>query len=365
MADGLLAMQTSGGGNDGGFIYSAHHLSPTYGDPAYRTAAHSVALYALLRFIEVVPHGGRAVYRLAAQRALDWLDTQLSTSGVLEGLYLGGSGTYDSVLDGIKRVDQDLDVTWASTDNNIAAWWALHLADAVFDGDPYRLQASLLQAKILDLLWSPSLKRFYREFKPTGFAPADDPYTVHTDSLNLHSWGAIWLEEVGLHDLAVATMAATELTASFDSNNSGWVFSSNTGWLFSSNSGWVFQESHTNFYSFVDDLSGYAAFSDSPGYPNAVKNIWSEGTGSATLALSRTEDYTRWQTGVGWLEALQETDGSLRYVVKEDSVYKLIPHKSVIGAAWYIIAWLEDPTSDERKSGIWGGVAPYCVAVVV
>jgi hypothetical protein len=190
MADGLLLMQTSGGAYDGGFIYSARHMSPAYGSLTYRTGAHATALYALLRFIAIAPHGGRAVYTLAAQRALDYLNLRISASGDLTGLYLGGAGVFSSEISYSKRVNQDYDVTWADTESNLNVWWALHHADLVFGGEPYRSRAAALRDKIMALLWNPSLARFNRGYTDTG-----GPDTK--DTLMAHTLGAIWLQANG------------------------------------------------------------------------------------------------------------------------------------------------------------------------
>lgn len=200
MADGLLLMQTSGGAYDGGFIYSARHMSPAYGTATYRTGAHATALYALLRFIAIAPHGGRAVYVLAAQRALDYLNLRVSAVGDLTGLYLGGAGVFSSEISYSKRVNQSYDVTWADTESNLAVWWALHHADLVFGGEPYRSRAASLSDKIMSLLWNPSLGRFNR-----GYTDTSGPDTY--DTLAAHTLGAIWLQANNYEALAAATIA--------------------------------------------------------------------------------------------------------------------------------------------------------------
>lgn len=200
LADGMLLMQTDGGGDDGGFIYSAAQLSPEYGDAVYRTGAHATALYALMKHILAVRD--RVRYRGAAVRALDWLETQLSGSGDFEGLYTGGSGSYSSDIAAITRVNEDLDITGAITADNLSVWQALNLASHVF-GEPYTTRAKELEGAILDLLWQPELGRFARSYQLGGLDLAD--------SLELHTRGALWLLAIGQPSLAAQTMSDEQL----------------------------------------------------------------------------------------------------------------------------------------------------------
>ena len=100
--------------------------------------------------------------------------------------------------------------------------------------------------------------------------------------------------------------------------------------------------------------SGYAAFYDSMDYLNALPNIWSEGTGGAALAFSRTHDHARLVLTKEWMDILQELDGSLRYVEVDDETFELVRLRSVIGACWFVFAHLE--------GGIWGDpLGPICM----
>jgi hypothetical protein len=96
-----------------------------------------------------------------------------------------------------------------------------------------------------------------------------------------------------------------------------------------------------------------------------VQNVWSEGTGTAAVAFSRVGDYVDWLMVIEWMDELQEMDGSLRYMARPDSLNNLVDYKSVIGAAWNIIAHLETPTQSGTQSGMWGETAPYCVPVPI
>ena len=197
LADGLLLMQTSGGGNDGGFIYSAQHLSPEYGDAVYRTGPHATALYALLKYVVAVRD--RSTYRAAATRGLAWLAAQLSGSG----LYTQGSGAFSSEIASARRVnDQASNVVTA---DNFAVWHCLNLASRVF-GEAYLAPRDALQVAIMDLLWQPSLRRFAR-----GYNESDELDLA--DVLELHTLGAIWLRTVGEALLAEQTLGEDQLSS--------------------------------------------------------------------------------------------------------------------------------------------------------
>lgn len=105
-------------------------------------------------------------------------------------------------------------------------------------------------------------------------------------------------------------------------------------------------------------FSGYAGFYDSDDYPDALENIWGQGSGEVALVFSKIGDHLRWVTVHTWLDDLQELDGSLQYVEVEDETYGLFTFHSVAGAAWYIIAHLE--------GGIWSDpVGPICMRNIV
>lgn len=204
---GLLLLQTEGGVDDGGFIYSAQQLSPTYGAPVYRTGSHAVALYSLLHFMDVAREGHKAVYRNAAIRALNWLETQLTLLeapfGAYAGLYRGGSGAYSSEISVFRRADQDLHIDWAVAEVNFAVWHALNLASRVISQEPYATRASLLKNKILELLWNSDLGRFNRSYQSDG--------PDESESLALHGAGALWLHAVGLDEQARLTLSDEQL----------------------------------------------------------------------------------------------------------------------------------------------------------
>lgn len=302
LVTGLLQLQTNGGGNDGGFIFSGSQLWPSHGDAAYRTGAHSIAVYALLCYIEAYPNDTTHDYITAATRGMNYLETVKSSSGNTSGLYLGGSGLYS----GTPQVfNQTYSLTWASIEHNLDTWHALHKAAAVLDTAPYTNRANTLQSAILSKLWDTANGRFYQGMGTSG------PDTA--DPLDAHTWGAIWLHAIGQDAQARSLLTPTAL-APFKFTRSG--------------------------------ATGYAPAYAAGGYPDALPNVWPEGTFGAALAFLAVGDIDRWQETIKSIQPIQHTDGSYPYVTDRDATYDLTPSKAVVGPAWAVLATL--------GHGIWG-----------
>ena len=194
LAGGLLLLQTSGGASDGGFIFSGQQQAPQFGDPAYRTGAHAVCTDALIAYIEAyctsdflsdgsaAPWSRTATLTAAAHRALAYLATMLSDGGTTAGLYLGGTGVYDSANGG--AFDPGLDLTWASTEHNLDVFHCLSRAGRVLGDPAYAAAAEALASAIHSQLWNAAAGRFHQGMRDTG------PDTA--DPLDCHTWAAIF-----------------------------------------------------------------------------------------------------------------------------------------------------------------------------
>jgi len=308
LAKGLLRMQALGGTHDGGFVFAAPQLSPSFGNGYYRTGAHSIATYALLCYIEACPNDATQDYRSAVTRALTYLDSVLSHSGRTAGLYLGGTGLYTTQPNQPEIFNQAYDITWAATEHNLDTWHALHKAGEILDSS-YTAKATALQSAILVQLWDPVHSRFYQGMQPNG-PDGSDPLDVHT-------WGAIWLHAIGRDDLAQKTLNPEALTPLQFTQNG---------------------------------IRGYAPAYPGGGYPSALQTIWSEGTFGAALAYLSIGDTVNWQACIDGIALSQQADGSFRYVTVADSTYQFTSSKSTIGAAWAILAAL--------GHGIWDVTVP-------
>jgi len=309
LASGLLKLQTSGGGSDGGFVFSAPQLSASYGSAYYRTGAHAFATYALLCYVEAYPTDATQNYTTAIQKALAYLDRQLSASGNTSGLYLGGTGLYNDPAGEPETFNQKYNIAWASTEHNFDVWHAYQKAGAVLGDSTATAKATALQQQMLNKLWDGTHSRFYQGMQSNG-ADTSDP-------LDTHTWGAIWLHNVGRDDLAAQVMSAAAL-APFQCTDKG--------------------------------ARGYAAAYASGGYPGIVPSVWSEGTFGAAMAFLAIGDTVHWQATIDGIAGNQEADGSFRYVTTADATYQFTSSKSTIGAAWAVLAAL--------GHGIWDVSVP-------
>jgi hypothetical protein len=313
---GLLRFQTAGGASDGGFIFSGQQLAPSLGDPAYRTGSHAICTDALLAYIgafcsaefagQAPVYARRSVLAAAAGRALAYLGTMMSAAGTTAGLYLGGTGVYDSTSGG--QFDPAQDLTWASTEHNLDAWHCLTRAAQVLGGT-WQQQADTLAAAIHGTLWDAVNGRYYQGMKDTG------PDTA--DPLDCHTWAAIMAAQSGHPDRAVAITAPAVLAP---------------------------------YRHVMHGGAGYAPIRPAdPQYPGSVPTIWAEGTMAAALAFLAVGDQARWYSTITDMLAIQAPDGSFPYVTDTSPSYDWTPSKAVVGCAWSVLA--------AAGGGIWG-VAP-------
>jgi hypothetical protein len=296
---GLLNLQTTGGAGDGAFVFSAPQLSTQYGNAYYRTGTCAFAVYGLLSYIEACPNDVTYDYISAATRGLAYLSTQLSTSGSTAGLYMGGTGTYSDPPGQPEIFNQSYSIGWAATEHNLDTWHTFNKAATVLGTSSYASQATTLQQNILSMLWDNTNQRFYQGMQPTGPDPSDP--------LDMHTWGAIWLNRVGETDKATQVMNDAAL-APFVVTNGG--------------------------------VTGYATAYTSGGYPGITPSVWSEGTFGAALAFLSLGDTVNWQATIDGIAPGQRPDGSFRYVTTADTTYELTSSESTIGASWAVLAAL-------------------------
>ncbi|MGI8882103.1 MAG: hypothetical protein ACR2KJ_16655, partial [Jatrophihabitans sp.] len=213
VASGLVMLQTTGGAQDGGFVSSAAAVNPAAAQPEYRTGNHSVATYALLRYIESLPasDSSRPALVADARRAVDWLRARQVSSGDMAGLVTGGAGAYST--DG-SMFDPDAVITWSATEHDLDAWHTLTLASTVLADPDDRTAANRLQDAIVSRLWDYSAGRFLQGWTPSGADP--------TEALDVNSWGAIFLDAIGRPDLASAALTHAQLFATSDGSVSGY-----------------------------------------------------------------------------------------------------------------------------------------------
>lgn len=300
LAQGLLNFQTTGGTNDGGFVFSARQEAPTLGDKSYRTGAHAIGVYALVRYIAAFPDDDSRDFAGAADRALDWLEAQVNPT---YGLVTGGQGVYTSDEWGNQFFDPDEQLTWMSVEHNFDAYHAFKLADSVLGG--YGSRAASIGNAVQSGLWDAGHGRFLQGMKGDGTPDTADP-------LDAHSWGAIFCVGIGNTVRAQQIMEPAMLTPYY-------------------------------YESTLPDgvrTKGYSALYDSPGYPGAVKNVWSEGTFGVAYAFAKMGDTEGWTTALSGMLPGQLADGGFYYVTDRDTTYELIDYEATVGAAWAALAVL-------------------------
>lgn len=300
LMQGLARLQTTSGAQTGGFRFSGRQGSAEYGDPAYRTGAHALATHACLAYLQAYPQDAASAQPVAV-RGLTWLGQQLAGSGNRQGLYLGGVGTYVSDGGGGQSLDENYNVTWASTEHNIDAYFCLKLAGKILGGS-YGAAADALGAAMWNKLWNSGLQRLNQGLQDTG------PDTA--DPLDVHSWGSIFLKATGHSAEAVGTMADSQLQP------------------------FKFTRTAPN----GQPVTGYATAYDSPGYPSMVPHVWWEGTFSVAYAMSKLGQYDRQRRCVADCDPGQWPDGSYPYVSDYDPTYELVPYRSVASTGWAILA---------------------------
>lgn len=286
LARGLIALQTDGGAQDGGFITSAAALNPAAGTAEYRTGNHGVATYALLRYLRDGAPGSqaRATAVDAAERAVAWLLAQRVTGGELDGLVRGGYGVY---VGGVFQPTQP--IPWASTEHNVDAWHALRLGAQVLADPGLDAAADALEDAILDRLWSAQENRFWQGRSPEG--------PDHGHALDVSSWGAIFLQAAGHPGLAQTALA-------------------NLAW----------------YASQADGASGYAPVP----FP-ATPIVWVEGTAGVALAQLRVGDAGAAAGTMAAVAPLQHDDGAWPGATRDDNWLSMTAAPAVGGAAWMVL----------------------------
>ncbi|QIG59050.1 hypothetical protein SEA_FRANSOYER_42 [Microbacterium phage Fransoyer] len=302
LADGIMRLQTTSGTNVGGFRFSGRQESAQYGDPAYRTGAHAFAVHALCAYILAFPlHSRRA--EAAVTKGLSWVVAQAAPTGSNRaGLYLGGNGVYTPDGDGGQSFQENYPLTWASTEHNIDVYFMWRIAARALKLTALEQYATLLKNNMMAKLWNEELGRLNQGLQETG------PDTA--DPLDIHSWGSIFLADIGESAKAQATMSPSQLEPFY------------------------YETTAPN----GEAVSGYATSYDSPGYPGMLPHVWWEGTFSVAYALKKLGEDGRAAQVIAGANPGQFADGSFPYVAPSDPGYELYPYRAVASTAWSVLA---------------------------
>ena len=294
LARGLVALQTSNGTEDGGFVSSAAALNSDAALPEYRSGNQAIATYALLRHLRTLPAGdpSREPVLAAAARGVRWLLAHQADRGPLTGLVTGGRGA--TRPDG--SFDPDVTLPWISTEHNLDTWYTLRLAAAELPGtDAQAADAAShrLDEALVSRLWSPELGRFLQGWQPDGADP--------TPMLDLTSWGAMWLQRTGRHDLAVQSLAQARVFAATDAGVSGWAPS--------------------------------VPRSDAP-------LVWFEGSAGVVLAQHRLGESAAAAASLASLTQAQLPTGAWPGATRDDDGSGMSRHPAVAATTWMLLAGL-------------------------
>lgn len=293
LARGLVRLQTTGGPNDGAFVSSTAALNPDAAQLEHRTGNHSIATYALLRYLSTMAPADpdRPAIEAAAAKGVTWLLARQVPSGPTVGHVTGGQGAYSN-----GTFDPGVVLPWASTEHNLDAWHTLRLAESVFDSisaaQAAGQAADLLEAAIMSRLWVPATGRFLQGWQPDG---ADT-----TRVLDVHSWGVLFLHKTGRS--AHTTAALTEIQA----------------------------------YAATDQaITGYG-----PRLPATSPVVWFEGSAGVALAQHRVGA----NGAAGTLDALaggQLPSGAFPEATRVDNQMDMTTAPAVAATTWMLLARLE------------------------
>lgn len=201
-----------------------------------------------------------------------------------------------------QRPNLDYRIDWVSTEHNLDAFWAFDLAEVVFPDQGWLTRSQRVKAGLLTTLWNAEQARFNQGYQATG------PDTA--DALDLHSWGAIFLEAIGEEAKARAVMTEASLAP---------------------------------FFTTIDGVTGYGIADPAKGgYDGLLPNVWSEGTFGVALALRRLEEHERRGAVLRGIDTMQHEDGGWKYVQRVDVSHELTPYRSVAGSAWAVLSVLDE-----------------------
>jgi hypothetical protein len=218
----------------------------------------------------------------------------------MSGLLTGGWGE-----PGSSPTNPPPRVPSVSTEHNLDAWHALSLAGRVIACQRCAAAADSLHQAIVSILWDPNGPHFSQGMQPEG--------RDTVDPLDVNSWGSIFLDATGQHDLAALAMTHISAFAVSDSS-----------------------------------ISGYLAFRPQPGIPPPVPAVWFEGSFGVALAQERNGDHHGQQKTLAALDPAQRPDGSFPIATSTDSVRGLSKASGIAPTAWFILA-----SRPNHPSAIW------------
>lgn len=305
---GLASIQAA----DGSLPFSFDTAAGVVASPVRRSGALAWAGYAAVRY---EAETGDGQFRVFAEALGDYLlGLQVNTANG----YSAGDQRYGSILGGP-------DVTWASTEHNVDAYFFLRdLGRLPGAGQQYAPAANAIADSLVFHHWDYWRRRFF-----TGVTTSwPDP----TRALDVSSWGGLFLLAIGRSDLAV--QAAATLGEFAISGKS--VASS------------VDLDRYNATYAAPGPFAGYRAYAGDPGTENPPDHVWAEGSWGALLLRARLGEDVN--ADVASLVALQSVDPAGGYLQVSEgrraAPYEFHVWPAVAPTAWAVMVL--------RGAEIWG-----------
>ncbi|WP_211269584.1 hypothetical protein [Paenibacillus glacialis] len=280
--------------NADGSLYFSYNIVTGEMDDKKRSGAIAWVGYAATQYEKKF---NDTTYRTFAVRIADYLLTlQDATTGSVKG---------------------GPDVPWFSTEHNVDSYFFLRDLGKLTGDVKYVNAADLVKNALLQSHWNVTQQRFNQGVNDT------------VGALDANSWGSIFLEAIGRHDLAVS---ATAYVNNFKVNNASMALNTDPN-------------AYNNTYQTTKLVSGYKPYLvDNGDFVNAPNIVWTEGTwGVINLFLRQG---TNAQSLIQSMYDLQDADvaGGLVYTNTGAASYDFHVWPSVAATAWQYIT-LTSPTS--------------------
>ncbi len=315
---GLLALQTV----DGGLPFSFTLPEPDPSRRYERSGTIAWVGYAAVEYVDADAGGDARDDALAlAHRAAKYLlHRQVDRAGdPRDGLVLGGVGTlyYETASDGVREGFVPGELTWASVEHNVDAYFFLRALARVTGERVYADGAERIAHALKTRGWSAAHGQLVQGFGPNG---SDD-----TPALDCASWGAVFLATAGEAARAEAAMTVADgLYATHDA------------------------QSHAR---------GHRPYAQGPVIENVglmlryasqlpathwerLEVVWPEGSAGVALAEWRGGHVERARAILDALEPLRADDGSLP-TATIDVPFTLDTSPSIAGTAWVALVRFE------------------------
>jgi hypothetical protein len=277
---------------DGGLPFSFTLPAP---DPAHRyERAGAIAWvgYAAAEYLDAEQGGpARDVARTLGQRVAGYLlSHQVNRAGdPRDGLVRGGTGSFRYELRGeeVREEFDPADISWASVEHNIDAYFALRALARVIDERAYVEAARRIGDALRTSAWSDKHGQFVSGLDPGG--------RDETLALDCASWGSVLLGAIG--EAARADTAFAIADARFASTGPGQARGHQP-------------YAHGPVLSDERLMRHFARMLPATSW-EALNAVWPEGTAGVAFAALRQGRSDRARTMLDALEPLRSADGSL------------------------------------------------------